>query len=80
LGKLAQNPTASRFLQSAMELRDRVDDLQRRVRGLEELEQRIEALEQRVDSLEGGGARVGPSPEAPGPGTTPATTTKSSGG
>jgi polyhydroxyalkanoate synthesis regulator phasin len=77
LGKLAQNPTAARFVQSAMELKERVDDLTRRVRGLEALEQRLEALEQRVDALQGG-APAG-LPETPGPAATAATTTKSSG-
>ncbi len=79
LGKLAQNPTAARILQSAMELKDRVDDLARRVRGLEALEQRIEELEKRVDALQGGGAPAEPLPDTAGPATTPATTTKSSG-
>jgi hypothetical protein len=75
LGRLAQNPTTSRMMQSAVELKERVDDLARRVRGLEELEQRVEALEQRLDGLEGGGDTE---PE-PAPAETAATTTKSSG-
>ena len=53
LGKAAQNPTAARVLGSAMQLRDRVDELSKRVRGLEAMEQRIEALERRLDALEG---------------------------
>jgi hypothetical protein len=52
LGKAAQNPTAAKVLGSAMQLKDRVDELQKRVRGLEGLEQRLEALEQRVAELE----------------------------
>jgi polyhydroxyalkanoate synthesis regulator phasin len=52
LGKAAQNPTAAKVLGGAMQLKDRVDELQRRVRGLEGLEQRLEALEQRVAELE----------------------------
>ena len=73
LGRLAQNPTTSRMMQSAVELKERVDDLARRVRGLEELEQRVEGLEQRLDRLDGGG-EVDPAPAE-----TAATTTKSSG-
>jgi hypothetical protein len=52
LGKASQNPTAARVIGSAIQLKDRVDDLSKRVRGLEALEQRIAALEQRVDELE----------------------------
>ena len=44
IGKAAQNPTASRVLQSALQLKERVDDLSRRVRGLEAMERRIELL------------------------------------
>jgi TolA-binding protein len=54
LGKAAQNPTASRVVQAAMQLRDRVDDLSRRVRGLEGMEKRLAQLEKRVAKLEGG--------------------------
>ena len=53
LGKAAQNPTASKVLQSAVQLKERVDDLSRRVRGLEGMERRIEQLEKRVAGLEG---------------------------
>ena len=73
LGRLAQNPTTSRMMQSAVELKERVDDLTRRVRGLEQLEQRVERLEQRLGRLEGSGD------VAPAPLETTATTTKSSG-
>ena len=52
LGKAAQNPTAAKVLGSAMQLKDRVDELQKRVRGLEGLEQRLEELEARVAELE----------------------------
>lgn len=52
LGKAAQNPNLSRVLQSAMQLRDRVDDLTKRVRGLERMEKRLDELEQRVAKLE----------------------------
>ena len=52
LGKAAQNPSLSRVVQTAMQLRDRVDDLTKRVRGLEAMEKRIDQLEQRVAKLE----------------------------
>jgi TolA-binding protein len=57
LGKAAQNPAASRVLQSAMQLKDRVDDLSKRVRGLEQLEKRLAQLEKRVAKLEGVGRK-----------------------
>lgn len=57
LDKASQNPTAHRLLQSAMQsamqLKDRVDDLSKRVRGLEEMEKKIAQLEKRVAKLEG---------------------------
>ena len=53
LEKAAQNPAASRVLQSAMQLKDRVDDLSMRVRGLEQMEKRITQLEKRLAKLEG---------------------------
>ena len=54
LGKAAQNPTAHKLLQSATQLRDRVDDLTKRVRGLESMEKRLNQLEKRLAKLEGG--------------------------
>jgi TolA-binding protein len=53
IGKAAQNPTASRLLQSAMQMRERVDDLSKRVRGLEGMEKRLNQLEKRLAKLEG---------------------------
>jgi cell division protein FtsB len=52
LEKASKNPTASRMLQSANQLRDRVDDLSKRVRGLDVLERRVNQLEERVAKLE----------------------------
>ena len=52
LGKASQNATASRVIQGAMQLKDRVDDLSKRVRGLEAMEKRIAELESRVKKLE----------------------------
>ena len=53
LGKAAQNPTAHKLLQSAGQLKDRVDDLSKRVRGLEAMEKRVNQLEKRLAKLEG---------------------------
>ena len=52
LGKAAQSPATSKLLQSALQLKDRVDDLSKRVRGLEAMEKRIDQLEQRLAKLE----------------------------
>jgi hypothetical protein len=52
LGKVSQNPTAARLVQSATQARDRLDDLTKRVRGLEAMEKRIAELEERVVKLE----------------------------
>jgi len=75
LGRLAKNPTTNRMLQSAVDLKERVDDLTRRVRGLEAMEQRIERLEQRLDRLDPSGSETSgaAAPESA------ATTTKASG-
>ena len=53
LGKASKNPTATRVLQGAMQLKDRVDDLTKRVRGLEQMEKRVAQLEKRIAKLEG---------------------------
>jgi TolA-binding protein len=53
LDKASKNPTASRVLQGAMQLKDRVDDLSKRVRGLEQMEKRLAQLEKRLAKLEG---------------------------
>ena len=52
LGKASKNPAVTRFVQSANELRERVDDLSKRLRGLDALEQRVAELEARVAKLE----------------------------
>lgn len=59
LEKAAQSPTASKVLNSALQLKDRVDDLSRRVRGLEAMERRIEQLEKRLAKLESPGRGAG---------------------
>jgi polyhydroxyalkanoate synthesis regulator phasin len=52
IGKAAQNPATTKLLQSAMQLKDRVDDLTKRVRGLEAMEKRLDQLEKRIAKLE----------------------------
>jgi TolA-binding protein len=61
LGKASQNPTTHKILQSAMQLKDRVDDLTKRVRGLEQMEQRLDRVEKRLAKLEGGAKPSGSS-------------------
>jgi cell division septum initiation protein DivIVA len=51
VGKLADMPAAQRLVEAGMQLKDRVDELQKRVRGLDALEQRVAALEKKVDEL-----------------------------
>jgi cell division septum initiation protein DivIVA len=51
VGKLADMPAAQRFVDAGMQLKDRVDELQKKVRGLDALEQRVAALEKKVDQL-----------------------------
>jgi polyhydroxyalkanoate synthesis regulator phasin len=65
--KASQNPTANRVLQSAMQMKERVDDLSKRVRGLEATEKQIAELEKRVAKLEGAAKRAAKSstPEKP---------------
>jgi hypothetical protein len=53
IGKAAQNPATTKLVNSALQLKDRVDDLSKRVRGLESMERRIEQLEKRLSRLEG---------------------------
>ncbi len=58
IGKASQNPNLSRFVQGAMQLKERVDDLSKRVRGLEAMEKRLAALENRVAKMEGSNRRA----------------------
>jgi uncharacterized protein (DUF3084 family) len=48
----AKSPAATRVRRGAVQLKDRVDDLQKQVRGLQKLEEQLEKLERRVDKLE----------------------------
>jgi len=54
LEKASQNPTAQKFIQGAVQMKEQVDDLSKRVRGLEKMEKKVEALEKRVAKLERG--------------------------
>jgi hypothetical protein len=58
LGKASQNPTAHRILQSAMQYKERLDDLSKRVRGLEGMDKKVAQLEKRVAKLERGPKRA----------------------
>ena len=58
LGKASQSQAASKVIQGAMQMKDRVDDLSKRVRGLEAMEKRIAELEQRVKKVEGAQKRA----------------------
>jgi hypothetical protein len=51
VGKLGDMPAAQRLLDAGVQLKDRVDELQKRVRGLDTLERRVAALEKKVDEL-----------------------------
>jgi hypothetical protein len=48
----AKSPAAGRVRRGAVQLKDRVDDLQKQVRGLQQLEDHLEKLERRVEKLE----------------------------
>jgi polyhydroxyalkanoate synthesis regulator phasin len=63
LDKASKNPAATKFLQGANQLRDRVDDLSKRVRGLDGLEQRVAELEDRVATLEKPRKQAAPKPK-----------------
>jgi DNA repair ATPase RecN len=65
LGKAATNPAAARVVQSAMQLKDRVDELTKRVRGLEAMENRLAEVEARLAKLESKD-RTTATPENPG--------------
>ena len=64
LGKASQNPTASRVLQGAMQMKERVDDLSKRVRGLEAMEKQLAEIEKRLAKLEGAAKRAAAKPAA----------------
>lgn len=49
LGKIAQSPAASKAVQSALQLKDRVE---KGVRSLDGMEKRVAAIEKRLSALE----------------------------
>jgi uncharacterized protein involved in exopolysaccharide biosynthesis len=59
VGKLSEMPAAQRLLDAGMQLKDRVDELQKKVRGLDALEQRVARLEKKVDEI-GRSSRTAP--------------------
>jgi hypothetical protein len=59
VGRISDIPAAQR-LRAGVQLKARVDDLQKKMRGLDALERRVAALEKKVDQLarsSGGSAR-----------------------
>jgi len=60
VGRISDIPAAQRLLDAGVQLKARVDDLQKKMRGLDALERRVAALEKKVDHLarpSGGSAR-----------------------
>jgi uncharacterized protein YoxC len=60
VGKISDMPAAQRIFDAGMQLKARVDDMQKKMRGLDDLERRVKALEKKVDELSrsaGGSAR-----------------------
>jgi hypothetical protein len=57
LGKASQSPNVARVVGSAMQMKEKVDDLTKRVRGLESMEKRLADVEERLAKLEGAGAK-----------------------
>jgi DNA repair ATPase RecN len=51
IGRINELPGAQKFIESANQLKERADELQRRLRGLDALEGRVAALEKKVDEL-----------------------------
>ena len=65
VGKISDMPAAQRIFDAGMQLKARVDDMQKKMRGLEELERRVKALEKKVDELSraSGGAKAAATPK-----------------
>jgi BMFP domain-containing protein YqiC len=51
IGRITDMPGAQRLLETANQLKERVDEMQKKMRGLDALEQRVAALERKVDQL-----------------------------
>ncbi len=64
LDRASKNPAASRVLESANQLRERVDELSKKIRGIDALEEKVVSLEKRVAALEKRSRRAAkPKPE-----------------
>jgi cell division protein FtsB len=61
LGKIAQSPAATKALQSALQLKDRVE---KSVRSLDGMEKRVAAIEKRLNALEKTPKKAAPKPRA----------------
>jgi hypothetical protein len=48
IGRIGDLPGSQKLLESANQLKARVDDMQKKMRGLDELERRVTALEKKV--------------------------------
>jgi len=48
IGRISDFPGSQKLLESANQLKARVDDMQKKMRGLDELEKRVTALEKKV--------------------------------
>jgi hypothetical protein len=79
--RMTDVPGATKLLEMANGMRERIDDLQKRMRGLDVLEQRVKELERRVDELskpgKSGQAALGS--KEPATRAKPATKTRASG-
>jgi DNA-binding FadR family transcriptional regulator len=65
LERASKNPAASRVLESANQLRERVDELSKKIRGIDVLEEKVASLEKRVAAIEKRSRRAAkPKPEA----------------
>jgi DNA repair ATPase RecN len=54
IGRISDLPGVTKFLESANQLKERTDEMQRKLRGLDALERRVDALEKKVDALSKG--------------------------
>jgi predicted nucleic acid-binding Zn-ribbon protein len=62
----SKNPAASRLLQGANQLKERVDELSKKVRGIDELEEKVVSLEKRVAAIEKRARRAAATKPKPG--------------
>jgi hypothetical protein len=57
VGRISDMPAAQRIVDAGMQLKARVDEMQKKMRGLDDLERRVKALEKKVAELSGGPAK-----------------------